>query len=53
MEANIYYLSVDNFSSVYIYEHTDTGIMECIIVLDGFDYNGAISEALVENNEKE
>ena len=38
---------------IYLLKHDDTGIVECIIILNGFKYNGAISEPLIEENETE
>ncbi|AWX31634.1 chitobiase/beta-hexosaminidase C-terminal domain-containing protein [Methanosphaera sp. BMS] len=43
----------NNMHDIYLLKHDDTGIVECIIILNGFKYNGAISEPLIEENETE
>jgi hypothetical protein len=48
-QTNILKLYSEILNDVYILQHTDTGIIENIIIIGNFTYNGAITDPLVED----
>ena len=52
-QTNTMKIYSENLLDIYLLKYDDTGIIECIIILDGFKYNGAISEPIIDDNNTE